>query len=224
VLPSTVNRWTGYRQNLVRYQNVSRYVILLFSFPASLLPGTGKRRARRIVHGSELKVGHATNCNKYLVRTRSTSAVWGITCRIYIGTRFSSFERLYIPPPAHEIVYIPRESRAQRATSCYFIAGDSADSHLYFPPSLLSVSWCPPLRRKTGIGIARGAEAITREGEGGSAPSILVQAPGNKDLARVQEKQYSPLYLFNLLPLCARIIWRRTYRRVLPGAVDFSFH
>jgi len=32
------------------------------------------------------------------------------------------------PPPALAVVYIPRDSRAQRATSCYFIARDSVDT------------------------------------------------------------------------------------------------
>jgi len=32
------------------------------------------------------------------------------------------------PPPALAVVYIPRDSHAQRATSCYFIARDSVDT------------------------------------------------------------------------------------------------
>jgi len=70
------------------------------------------------------------------------------------------------PPPALAVVYIPRDSRAQRATSCYFIARDSVDTR----PAISRSS-----RRKTGIG---------------SAPSEPIERlswrarGGNKDQAR----------------------------------------
>lgn len=135
----------------------------LFSFPASLLPGTGKRHARRIVHGSEFKVGHATNCNKYLARTRSISTLWGITCRIYIGTRFSSFGTLVYPASgSRDRIYSAGQPCATSNELLLYYRWLRRYS-LISPPLLLTVSRCPPLRRKTGIGIAglsRGAEPI----------------------------------------------------------------
>lgn len=47
------------------------------------------------------------------------------------------FRKRLVSRPWLAVVYIPRDSRAQQATSYYFIAGDSADTRLPISPLLL---------------------------------------------------------------------------------------
>jgi len=185
--------------------SVSRYVV-----PAARNMETARSIDRS---RSEFKVGHVANCNKYPARARAVrlNCMRNNVSDIY-RYPFSSFESDLYPAPGSRS-YIPQDSRAQQATSYYFIAGDSADTRLPISPLLLPFANGKPeleARFLRGEPIKRLARTPHR-------------APRNRDSVLSREEQYyrvsrCPSYryavvLFKSEPIGESIVRARAFIR-----------